>query len=52
MTTSISFGSKPVSSSRRSIALHREVAHVLVGGGDVLAAQPELLHDHLFRNAG
>ena len=26
--------------------MDREVAHVLVRRGDVLAAQPELLHDH------
>ena len=32
--------------------LDRQVADVLVGGGDVLAAQPELLHDHPLRDAG
>ena len=32
--------------------LDREVAHMFVGSGDVLAAQAELLHDHLLRDAG
>ena len=30
----------------------REVAHVLVGRGDVLAAQAELLDDHVLRDPG
>ena len=49
---SIVSGSNPVSSSRRSVARDREIAHVLVGRRDVLAAQPELLDDHLLRDAG
>ena len=31
---------------------HREVARVLVRGGDMLTAQPELLHDHVLGDAG
>ena len=52
MTTSISLRVEAGLVEQALAGLDRQVAHVLVGGGDVLAAQSELLDDHLLRDAG
>ena len=51
MTTSITSGSTPGLGEQRARGRHRQVADVLVLGGDVLAAQPELLDEHRLGDA-